>query len=140
VRSTARVFDPDAPTLVATSTSAPGDVRERWAAAGAEVEILDASEAGTVSVGGLLERLGKRDVQGVLLEGGPTLAWRAVEEGAVDEIVVYVAPKLIGGVDAPGALGGLGVDGIAAARGIEIHGFERIGDDLKVVADVHRDR
>jgi diaminohydroxyphosphoribosylaminopyrimidine deaminase/5-amino-6-(5-phosphoribosylamino)uracil reductase len=140
VPSTARVFDPDAPTLVATSTSAPGDVRERWAAAGAEVEILDASEAGTVSVGGLLERLGKRDVQGVLLEGGPTLAWRAVEEGAVDEIVVYVAPKLIGGVDAPGALGGLGVDGIAAARGVEIHGFERIGDDLKVVADVHRDR
>lgn len=140
VPSTARVFDAEAPTLVATSSSAPGDVRERWAATGAEVEILDASEGGAVSVAGLVERLGKRDVQGVLLEGGPTLAWRAVEEGAVDEIVAYVAPKLIGGVGAPGALGGLGVDAIAAARGVDVHAFERIGDDLKVVADVHRDR
>jgi diaminohydroxyphosphoribosylaminopyrimidine deaminase/5-amino-6-(5-phosphoribosylamino)uracil reductase len=140
IPSTARVFDGEAPTLVATTAAAPADVRERWVTAGAEVELLDAFDDGALSLADLVERLGKRDVQGVLLEGGPTLAWAALADGAIDEIVAYLAPKLIGGVDAPGALGGLGVDAIGGARVLEVHGFDRLGDDLKVVADVHRDR
>jgi diaminohydroxyphosphoribosylaminopyrimidine deaminase/5-amino-6-(5-phosphoribosylamino)uracil reductase len=80
------------------------------------------------------------NVQSVLLEGGPTLAWAAVEDGLVDKVIVYLAPKLIGGEDAPGALGGRGFAPIAGALGLRIHSFDRVGEDLKVEAYVHRDR
>jgi diaminohydroxyphosphoribosylaminopyrimidine deaminase/5-amino-6-(5-phosphoribosylamino)uracil reductase len=84
--------------------------------------------------------LGKRDVQGVLLEGGPTLAFSAIVEGVVDTVIVYLAPRLIGGVDAPAVLGGRGFAPVANALRLRVRSFDRIGDDLRVEADVHRDR
>jgi diaminohydroxyphosphoribosylaminopyrimidine deaminase/5-amino-6-(5-phosphoribosylamino)uracil reductase len=140
VPATGPLFDDAVPTLVATTPSSPADVRSAWASAGAEVETFDATPEGDVPLDALTASLGKRDVQGVLLEGGPTLAWSAVAAGLVDEVVVYLAPKLVGGGGAPGTLGGAGFAPIANAAGLEITSFERVGEDLKVVADVHRDR
>lgn len=141
VPATGDLFDDAARTLVATTDSAPPERREEWAAAGAEV-LGYPSETGPghVPIGELLRDLGKRDVQGVLLEGGPTLAWSAVAEGAVDTIVAYLAPKLIGGSGAPGMLGGRGFAPIASALELDIRSFDLVGNDLKVVADVHGDR
>jgi diaminohydroxyphosphoribosylaminopyrimidine deaminase/5-amino-6-(5-phosphoribosylamino)uracil reductase len=141
VQASGDLFDDAAPTLVATSDAAPRGRRDEWSAAGAEVlEYAAETGSGGVSIGELLRDLGKRDVQGVLLEGGPTLAWSAVEDGAIDTIVAYLAPKLIGGSDAPGMLGGRGFAPIASALELDIRSFDLVGDDLKVVADVHRDR
>ena len=141
VPATGDLFDDSAPTLVATSDAAPSERRDEWSAAGAEVlEYAAEGGSGRVPIGELLWDLGKRDVQGMLLEGGPTLAWSAVEEGAIDTIVAYLAPKLIGGSDAPGMLGGRGFAPISSALALEIRSFDLVGADLKVVADVHRDR
>jgi diaminohydroxyphosphoribosylaminopyrimidine deaminase / 5-amino-6-(5-phosphoribosylamino)uracil reductase len=101
--------------------------------------VVGESDAG-VALAELMEALGKRDIQDVLVEGGPELAWSGVEEGVVDRLVLYIAPKLIGGTGAPGVLAGKGVRTIADALPLEMVRVERIGDDLKVVADVHRDR
>lgn len=139
VPATGDLFDDAAPTLVATTELSPEDRRAEWSAAGAEVVEFQ-SEAERVPVAALLSDLGKRDVQGVLLEGGPTLAWAAVEEGVVDKVVVYLAPRLIGGVDAPSVLGGRGFAPIASALQLRISSFDRVGEDLKVEAYVHRDR
>jgi diaminohydroxyphosphoribosylaminopyrimidine deaminase/5-amino-6-(5-phosphoribosylamino)uracil reductase len=139
VPATGDLFDDAAPTLVATTELAPEARREEWGSAGAEVVAFD-SEAGRVPLGELTSHLGKRDVQGVLLEGGPTLAGGAVEEGVVDEVVVYLAPKLIGGIDAPGVLGGRGVAPVEGALPLRIRSFHLVGEDLRVEADVHRDR
>lgn len=133
------LFTDEAPTLVATTHLAPEERRREWEAAGAEVVVYEAEGQG-VPLGRLMADLGKRDVQGVLLEGGPTLAWSAVEEGVVDKVVVYLAPKLIGGTDAPTVLGGRGFAPIANALGLRVREFDRVGEDLKVEADVHRDR
>jgi diaminohydroxyphosphoribosylaminopyrimidine deaminase/5-amino-6-(5-phosphoribosylamino)uracil reductase len=139
VGSDRKAFDGTAPTLVVTTRRAPGRARAAWEAAGAEVETLDGAD-GRVSLARLMQTLGKRDVQTVLIEGGPTLAWSALDEGVVDRIVLYLAPKLIGGEAAPGILGGRGIRTIADALPAPIASVERIGDDLKVVSDVHRDR
>jgi diaminohydroxyphosphoribosylaminopyrimidine deaminase / 5-amino-6-(5-phosphoribosylamino)uracil reductase len=139
VPATGDLFDDAAPTLVATTGLAPEDRRAEWSAAGAEVLEYE-PEADRVPVGALLADLGKRDIQGVLLEGGPTLAWAAVEEGVVDKVVVYLAPRLIGGVDSPTVLGGRGFAPIASALQLRISSFDRVGEDLKVEAYVHRDR
>jgi diaminohydroxyphosphoribosylaminopyrimidine deaminase/5-amino-6-(5-phosphoribosylamino)uracil reductase len=139
VPETGDLFDAAAPTMVATTDSAPGERTEAWRARGAEVVEYEA-EGGGVPLLQLLSDLGKRDVQGVLLEGGPTLAWSMVEDRAVDKVVVYLAPKLIGGQDAPGVLGGRGFAPIAQAMQLSVASFDRVGEDLRVEAHVHRDR
>ena len=98
-----RLFDGAAPTLVATTDGAPdGQRRARGRDAGAEVLVLDRDATGGVSLAGAARgALGKRDVQGVLVEGGATLAWSFVRDGLVDEVVLYIAPKLVGGASAP---------------------------------------
>jgi diaminohydroxyphosphoribosylaminopyrimidine deaminase / 5-amino-6-(5-phosphoribosylamino)uracil reductase len=139
VGATGDLFDRQAPTLVATTELAPIEVREAWRAAGAEVVLFEA-EGGLVPLEPLLLHLGKRDVQGVLLEGGPTIAWSAVEDGLVDAIVLYLSPKLIGGLDAPTVLEGRGFAPVGHALPLRIRSVERVGEDLRVEADVHRDR
>jgi diaminohydroxyphosphoribosylaminopyrimidine deaminase/5-amino-6-(5-phosphoribosylamino)uracil reductase len=139
VPATGDLFDDAAPTLVATTDTAPLARREAWRAAGAEVVTLEAV-GGLVPFDALMRHLGKRDVQSVLLEGGPTLAWSAIEDGAVDKIVIYLAPALIGGVDAPSILGGRGFAPVSNALRVRIRSFDVVGTDLRVEADVHRDR
>jgi diaminohydroxyphosphoribosylaminopyrimidine deaminase/5-amino-6-(5-phosphoribosylamino)uracil reductase len=134
------LFDGSAPTLVATTHAAPLDVTGEWEKAGTDVLSFESSIHGGVPLVPLMEALGKRDIQHVLIEGGATLAWAAVEAGIVDRIVLYLAPKLIGGADAPGLLGGSGANDVSEALGAPIRSVQRIGEDLKVVADVHRDR
>jgi diaminohydroxyphosphoribosylaminopyrimidine deaminase/5-amino-6-(5-phosphoribosylamino)uracil reductase len=137
----AAVLDRSAPTLVATTPEAHAGVRDAWEEAGAEVLVVeDTEQRGRVPVGRLIEQLGKRGVQSVLIEGGATLGWAAIEAGVVDRIVLYLAPKLVGGTASAGVLGGSGVRSIADALPVSIRSMERIERDLKVVADVHRDR
>ena len=133
------MFDGSAPTMVATTDRASASRVREWSAAGADVAVLDRDAGDAVSMTGLVEELGKRDVQGVLIEGGASLAWSAVREGVVDRVVVYVAPLLVGG-DAPTMIGGEGFVPIGAAQRLGPLAVERIGDDLKVVADVHGHR
>jgi diaminohydroxyphosphoribosylaminopyrimidine deaminase / 5-amino-6-(5-phosphoribosylamino)uracil reductase len=133
------LFDSAAPTMVATTSLAPRERTEAWRARGAEVVEYE-PEGGGVPLPQLLSDLGKRDVQSVLLEGGPTLAWSMVEDRAVDKVVVYLAPRLIGGQDAPGVLGGRGFAPIGQAMHLSIASIDHVGEDLRVEAHVHRDR
>jgi diaminohydroxyphosphoribosylaminopyrimidine deaminase/5-amino-6-(5-phosphoribosylamino)uracil reductase len=139
VSATSAVFDHAAPTLVATTRESAADRRGEWERAGAEVLPFE-GRGGFVPLQGLMEALGKRDVQSVLIEGGPTLAGAAVEAGVVDRLVLYLAPKLIGGRAAPGVLGGRGIGSIADAVPLRILVVQRLGEDLKVIADVHGHR
>jgi diaminohydroxyphosphoribosylaminopyrimidine deaminase/5-amino-6-(5-phosphoribosylamino)uracil reductase len=88
----------------------------------------------------LLAELGKRDVQQLLVEGGPTIAWEFVHRNLVDRLVLYLAPVLVGGREALGVLQGDGVPSIGEALPLEIEEVVRVGRDVKVVARVHRDR
>ena len=141
VPETHKVFtDGAAPTLVVTSEAAPADRLLAWADTGAEVLLLSEPESHRVAMARLLAELGKRDIQRVLIEGGPTLAWEVVRTGLVDELVLFVAPILVGGRDAPSVLMGEGIESIADPHRVEVVEVSRVGDDIKVVADVHRDR
>lgn len=139
VAASRRLFDEDAPTLVATTELAPRERREAWRAAGAEVLVTETADGG-VDLLALRAALGKRDVQHLLIEGGPSLAWSAVRLGIVDRVVAYVAPRLLGGAGAPGMLGGDGLAPVGAAVRLEIVEVRRVGVDVRVEADVHGDR
>ncbi len=130
------LFDGSAPTLVATSRRATDHARRAWERAGAAVVVAGDQ---SVRIRDVLAHLaGEHQVQEVLVEGGSTLAWSAVEEGVVDRVIVYLAPKLIGGETAPGILGGKGFRTLAEAVRLRIRSLERLGPDVKVEADVER--
>lgn len=139
VPDTHQLFDGQAPTLVATTRQAREDRRAAWSRT-AEVLVLDDAGEGLIPLEALMQELGKRDLMHVLVEGGPTLAWEAVARDVVDEVVFYFAPVLVGGASAPSMLMGDGMPTIGDARDISIREVARIGPDIKVVADVHRDR
>jgi diaminohydroxyphosphoribosylaminopyrimidine deaminase/5-amino-6-(5-phosphoribosylamino)uracil reductase len=135
----AAVFDDGAPTLVATTERAPEARVRAWEAVGAEAMVLEADRSGGVSPIALVAALGKRDVQGVLLEGGATLAWSFLREDAIDRIVQYIAPLVVAGASAHGVVAGEGFAPIDTARRLSFRRVERVGPDLRVEADVHRD-
>jgi diaminohydroxyphosphoribosylaminopyrimidine deaminase/5-amino-6-(5-phosphoribosylamino)uracil reductase len=135
----AAVFRQPGQTLVATTERAEAHI-DAWQAAGADVAIFDADPDGMVPVAALVRELGKRDVQGALLEGGATLAWSFLRAGLVDRVVQYLAPRIIGGAEAPGAAGGTGFAPVGDALDVSIVSVDRVGPDLRVEADVHRDR
>jgi len=140
VPADSKIFDGSAPTLIATTERVDRVRADAWAANGAEVVSFDRDATGGVSLPELMAHLGKRDVQDVLLEGGATLAWSFVRDRLVDRVVLYLAPKLIGGSEAPGILMGDGFAPIGDAATLRIVAVERLGGDLRVEADVHRDR
>lgn len=84
----------------------------------------------------LLAELRERGIQRVFVEGGPTLAASFLREGLVDEMLVYVAPLLIGAgavADHP-AVGAIGVETIGQARRLSLSALHRLGEDLLLIA------
>ncbi|BDZ65729.1 bifunctional diaminohydroxyphosphoribosylaminopyrimidine deaminase/5-amino-6-(5-phosphoribosylamino)uracil reductase RibD [Agromyces mangrovi Wang et al. 2018] len=78
---------------------------------------------------GALQRSG---IRSLFVEGGPTLASAFLAAGLVDEVVVYLAPALLGGPRL--AVGDLGIGTIAGARRLAPTHVARLGDDVLVVA------
>ncbi|HEY9366486.1 MAG TPA: bifunctional diaminohydroxyphosphoribosylaminopyrimidine deaminase/5-amino-6-(5-phosphoribosylamino)uracil reductase RibD [Agromyces sp.] len=79
-----------------------------------------------------LAELARRGIRSLFIEGGPTLASAFIAAGLVDELLVYLAPTLLGGPRL--ALGELGVPTIDAALRFDFAVIERLGDDVLLVA------
>jgi diaminohydroxyphosphoribosylaminopyrimidine deaminase/5-amino-6-(5-phosphoribosylamino)uracil reductase len=86
----------------------------------------------TQSIHGALSELFEKGVRHVLVEGGPTLASRFIQMDLVDEFVIYLAPKLIGGDKL--AIGSIDVPSIAQAKGLTFTEVSNLGEDVLIVA------
>jgi len=95
------------------------------------VEVISQADS-TLEFPSMLEELGRRCIQSVLLEGGPSLAGLLLDAGLVNKITFFIAPTIIGGQDAPSAIGGDGAEKIADARQLEHVSVERRGRDIEV--------
>ena len=82
----------------------------------------------------LLKELASRDMNSILIEGGSELNASFVKAGMVDRVVTFISPKLIGGVKAPGFLGGQGVMKMVSAINLKNIEVTKIGEDLMVEA------
>jgi diaminohydroxyphosphoribosylaminopyrimidine deaminase / 5-amino-6-(5-phosphoribosylamino)uracil reductase len=96
----------------------------------------DGSDLELVSgpLGEELARLAGEEVQSLLLEGGPTLAGAFLRAGLIDKLLLFVAPKLVGGDDAPPLFAGPGAHALADAILVGELEVERVGDDLLLTA------
>jgi len=86
----------------------------------------------------LSAELYNREVQSFLLECGPDLAFNALGAGIIDKIVVFVAPRILGGREVP-AIGGEGIEKLAGAIALRDWTVAAAGPDLVLTVYVHRD-
>jgi len=126
----ARLLDPPGRVLVLTA-AAPGADAEALSARGAEVAPLPAHE-GRIGLPAVLAELHRRHVNELHVEAGATLNGALLHAGLVDELLLYVAPKLVG----PGLpmLQWPTLAGLDEALQLEWTDVQRIGADLRLRA------
>jgi diaminohydroxyphosphoribosylaminopyrimidine deaminase/5-amino-6-(5-phosphoribosylamino)uracil reductase len=128
----ARVFQQESgDVLLATSDRARGDRLREFERRGIAAVVLPA-EQGRVGLLDLLRHLGGRDVISLLIEGGSSMHGSAFDQGLVDKVHAFIAPRIIGGLEAPAAVGGRGVDHIDEALQLHDVEMQRVGPDLLV--------
>jgi diaminohydroxyphosphoribosylaminopyrimidine deaminase / 5-amino-6-(5-phosphoribosylamino)uracil reductase len=118
----------EAPTLVFTGADA--DASRRAALEECGVEVVGV-EGGGRDLARVLAELGRRDVQGLLVEGGSRVAGEFLRAGLVNKASFMVAPLILGG-DALAAIGGEGTHAVAAAARLRDVEMRRHGDDVEI--------
>lgn len=94
-----------------------------------DVEILNTDPSDLSSV---LEALGRRSIQSILVEGGATVAGSFIDARLVNKVTFLIAPKIIGGNDAPNAIAGRGAAQMSEALDLERLEVTQRGRDLEV--------
>jgi diaminohydroxyphosphoribosylaminopyrimidine deaminase/5-amino-6-(5-phosphoribosylamino)uracil reductase len=119
----ARMLSLPGDTLIVCGEGASGEAEAELRAAGAQILRLP-QLGGRIDLAAMLGALAARGVNEVLIESGPTLAGSALRAGLVDELIVYMAPHLMG----------------HAARGlVQLPGLTRMADRVELVfTDVRR--
>ena len=81
-----------------------------------------------------LDELGRREIQDLLVEGGPTLAGALFDAAEIDQVRLFIAPLLVGAGDARAVLEGEGVRRIAEGVRPLASEYEQVGEDLLIRA------
>ena len=116
-------------TIVAYTRFAPEERVKALREAGVEMLLCEEKE-GLVDVRNLLELLGQFGIDSILLEGGGSLNYTFLAEGLADELYAFIAPKIVGGMNAKTPVEGLGVEKMADAINLELKNVLNIGDDV----------
>jgi diaminohydroxyphosphoribosylaminopyrimidine deaminase/5-amino-6-(5-phosphoribosylamino)uracil reductase len=123
----------DVPVTVVCSRAAARTSVQALESAGVDV-IVATGQNERARVENALDELGSREVQSLLLEGGPHLAGAFLEAGEIDEARMFVAPLMTGGREARTAVEGIGIEQIAAApRALHVD-VDRLDDDVLIIA------
>ena len=119
--------------IIYTSSAKPSKTKELQALGATVIALPNAQ--GKVDLAAMLRDLGARGTNELHVEAGFKLHGSFLREGLVDELLLYMAPKLLG-------TGGMGManfgplDALAQAIPLQWHDVQRIGDDLRMVARV----
>ena len=93
---------------------------------------------GHIDLNRLMELLGAAKIDSILLEGGGSLNWSALESGIVQKVQTYIAPKLFGGEEAKTPVEGKGFPDPASAVSLKNSEIIRLGDDFLIESEVKR--
>lgn len=123
-------------TIVATS-STDKKLIEKFISKGCTVLEIPKKNSHT-DLNALMTELGRLEIDSILLEGGATLNWSALENGIVNKVQAYIAPKIFGGKDSKSAVEGQGFEApdiCARLVNTTVHHF---GDDIMIEGEVAR--
>lgn len=87
----------------------------------------------------LMQRLGEHGIDSILLEGGASLNWSALQSGIVQKVEAYIAPKLFGGELAKAPISGQGFPTPADGLTLKSYSIRQLGNDMLVEGEVDCD-
>jgi len=122
------------PTFIATSCEDKEKI-ERLTELGC-ILLQVPKEKGHVDIKHLMVALGKENIDSILLEGGSTLNFSALESGIVNKVQAYIAPKIFGGETAKTPVGGTGINEISKAFMLKKRKITILGEDILLEYDV----
>ncbi|RPK31433.1 bifunctional diaminohydroxyphosphoribosylaminopyrimidine deaminase/5-amino-6-(5-phosphoribosylamino)uracil reductase RibD [Paenibacillus xylanexedens] len=123
------ITDGEAPTWVFTGNSPEEEKQARLEQSGVK---LFRTKTAQVDLEEVLDVLGTHEISSLLIEGGGQVNASFVVQELVDKLVLYVAPKVVGGKDAPTFLEGLGVGMMSEAQDLHDLSFSQLGVDFKI--------
>ncbi|MDU2688582.1 bifunctional diaminohydroxyphosphoribosylaminopyrimidine deaminase/5-amino-6-(5-phosphoribosylamino)uracil reductase RibD [Paeniclostridium sordellii] len=121
----------DIKTIIATTEKAPKEKIDYLENLGVWV-IKTKSKDEKVNLKELMIKLGELKIDSILLEGGSTLNYSALEVGIVDKVLVYIAPKIIGGVNSKTPVGGNGIEQLKDAFKIKDLNISMVSEDVLI--------
>ena len=127
----ARVLNKEALTIVATTKLASKRKIEALEKKGAKVLIIKNRDK-KVNLKELLKRLGKLEITSLVVEGGGRINASFLENGLVDKVLFFIAPKIIGGKEAFTPVEGKGIERIKHAIKLKNISIKRFGEDMLV--------
>ncbi|MFN2531542.1 MAG: bifunctional diaminohydroxyphosphoribosylaminopyrimidine deaminase/5-amino-6-(5-phosphoribosylamino)uracil reductase RibD [Pyrinomonadaceae bacterium] len=117
----------EAPVIVFTGNGV--DPRKARALTDCGIEVLSINSRDPINI---LEELAGRSYQSLLIEGGADVAASFIDARLVNKVTFFVAPKIIGGREAPSAITGRGAATMADALSLEQLSIQRRGDDVEI--------
>lgn len=126
----------DAPVIVVTTEFAPPDRADALRQAGVEVLRVAATQNRQPDLQALMKELGQRRMTNLFCEAGSRLLGSFVDQHLVNEVHAFVAPTIIGGTQAPGPIGGRGIDIMPHALRLEHSTAQVLDGDIYVHGDL----
>ncbi|MBI1356390.1 MAG: bifunctional diaminohydroxyphosphoribosylaminopyrimidine deaminase/5-amino-6-(5-phosphoribosylamino)uracil reductase RibD [Acidobacteria bacterium] len=106
--------------VIVTTSAAVPKRREALEQRGIPVYVMDAAR-GRVDLRAVVDWLGKQHMTSLMIEAGAKLNWAALDEEIVNKLLIYYAPKILGGLDSLPMAGGVGRRSRSGA--IQLHGL-----------------
>lgn len=121
----------DSPVLLFTTELAPLEKLESLSHLGMEI-LKTRSREGRVDLKEMMKVLGERQITNLLVEGGSTLNYQLMQDNLLDKVMFFIAPKLIGGAEAPTPVGGEGVELMEDVYDLIDLQVKTLGEDILV--------
>lgn len=141
--SKARLFQGADPSdiIIATTAKAARSKMETFSKMGSLVLVAPAKgKHGHVDLKWLMKELAKLEISSVLIEGGGRLIGRAIKDGLVDRMMIYIAPKIFGDQNGVSSIAGLNVVDVNKAVSLKDVTVKFLKPDILIEGYVHRNR
>lgn len=121
----------DGMTVVATTLNT--DKKKKQVLIDLGIKIIEVSEKNNkVDLKELVKKLGEEGIDSILIEGGGTLNFSALQEKIVDKVIFYMAPKILGGEKSKSCIAGIGFSELEEAPNLKDISYRTIGEDLVI--------
>lgn len=100
------------------------------------IEVPIEVEGQSIDLSVLMTKLGEKNIDSILLEGGSTLNFSALKSGIVNRVQAYIAPKLFGGKEAKTPIGGIGFAKVEDSIKLKNMQINMFGDDILIEGEL----
>ena len=128
----ARMLREPGSTLIVTAGNSTAQQADRLKNAGAEVLPVASTPSGRVDLDQVMAELGQHDIVSLLVEAGGTLQGSLFDTGLVDKVMAFIAPVIIGGMQAASPVEGIGVSRMAGSWRLTRTNLQEVGPDWLV--------